>query len=66
MSAKRIGELLPGILARAEAMAGFQQMLGAMPDNRTRKTAIMDWRKCGYLNDEQTGLLITAHMLEDA
>ncbi len=62
--AKSFGELLPGILARTEAMMGFQEMLRRCPNNSERKNLIMDARLRGALSHDDATLLIQAHMLE--
>jgi len=61
---KTLADLLPGILARAEAMMGFQQMLRGCPNNSERKSLIMEARQRGAIGDDDATLLIQVHMLE--
>jgi hypothetical protein len=64
--AKRIGELLPRILARTERMMAFQTILNLFPCRMRRKTIIMTLREMGNLSADETEMLLSANMLEDA
>lgn len=66
MTAKRIGELLPQILARAATMSAFQNMLNGMTDDRERKKAILDARLSGEISDDDCHLLIEAYGVGEA
>ena len=66
MTAKRIGDLIPGIMEHCAAMKGVQTIIGWMETDDQRKHFIMLARQTGFLTDEETGLLITAHGLEEA
>lgn len=66
MSGRPIGELIAPILARAEAMAGFQAMLARCPTASDRKHLIMAAWERGALGDDDAELLIQANMLETA
>lgn len=64
MSARPIGEILPGILERCEQMMRFQEMLNDEPDPVERKEMIMAARFGGLLRDEETRLLLQVYELE--
>lgn len=64
--ARSIGDILPGILDRCAEMMGVQFILSRLADDAERKAFLMDCRDHGLLSDDEAGLLITAHMLEDA
>lgn len=66
MMARSIGEILPGILDRCAEMMGIQYILSKMDTDQERKAFILDCHTHELIDDEQCGLLITAHMLEDA
>lgn len=66
MSARPIGELIRPILARAEAMHGFQLMLNGIDTAAARKTLIMAARDAGAIDDTDTRLLIESYQLETA
>ena len=66
MSARPIGEIIAPIMARAEAMHGFQQMLNRCPTAEGRKALIMAaWERLA-ISDEDAELLIEAYGLETA
>lgn len=61
---KTFGELIADIMARTEAMTGFQSMLRRCPNNSERKNLIMEARQRGALDDDDAAMLIEAHGLE--
>lgn len=66
MTFRAIGEIFPAIVARAEAMMGFQAMLNRCETAAARKELIMAaWERMA-LSDEDAELLIQAHGLETA
>lgn len=66
MSARPIGEIIKPIIARAEAMHGFQMMLNAMPTPEARKIMIVTAWAAGGIEDDDARLLIEAYGLETA
>ncbi|WP_260581160.1 hypothetical protein [Sphingopyxis sp. PET50] len=64
MSARRLGDILPGILARAATMQSFQEMLNELPTETDRKVAILDARRAHFITDEDCSLLIQAYGVE--
>ena len=62
--AESLGDILPRILARAETMMGFQEMLNSIPDRGHRKTRILDLWRIGEVTRDEAEMLIQAHMLE--
>lgn len=66
MSARSIGEIIRPIMARAEAMAGFQAMLRRCDTAENRKGLILAAWERGALSDEDAELLIEAEGLETA
>lgn len=64
MAAKRLGDLIPVILKRTEAMIGFQERLNDMASDAARKAAIMDARADGFISNEDCTLLIQAYGVE--
>lgn len=66
MTARPIGEILPGIIERCAEMVGIQYILSKMDTDHERKAFILDCHAHELIDDEQCALLITAHMLEDA
>lgn len=61
---KTFGELINDIMARTEALTGFQDMLRRCPNNSDRKQLIMEARSRGALDDDDAALLVEAHFLE--
>jgi hypothetical protein len=64
--ARPIGELIRGVLARCEAMMGFQAMLDACECATDRKTLIMQARERGAIAGDEAALLIQVYQLETA
>lgn len=63
---RQIGDLIRPILAKTQAMYGFQLMLNAVEKAASRKTLIMAARDAGAIDDTDTRLLIEAYQLETA
>jgi len=63
---RSIGDIFPGIIARAEAMSGFQRMLNGCETAEARKSLIMAAWESRAISDEDTELLIQAYGLETA
>lgn len=63
---RAIGDVFPEVIARAEALAGFQQILRRCETAEARKQLIMAGWERGALSDEDTTLLIQAEGLETA
>lgn len=63
---RRIGELIPAIMARTERMMAFQSILNLFPCPARRKTVIMTLHDMGSLNEHETEMLLSANMLEEA
>lgn len=66
MSARAISDLFPGVLARAEQMRSFQQLINGCATASARKQMIMTARLGSLITDEEATLLIQAHGLETA
>jgi len=66
MSAVRLGELLPGIIARAQRMASFQALINDCPTPTTKKQMIMTACLGELISVEETHLLIETYGLENA
>jgi hypothetical protein len=66
MSARAIGELIQPIMARAEALYGFQQILNKCPTAEGRKGLILAAWERFAVSDEDAQLLIEAYGLETA
>lgn len=66
MSARPIGEIIAPILARAQAMAGFQEFLGNCPTAGSRKNLIVAAYENGAIDGSDAQLLIEAYGLETA
>jgi hypothetical protein len=66
MTFRAISELFPSIIARAEAMHGFQDMLNRCPTAEGRKALILSaWERLA-IDDEDAELLLQAYGLETA
>lgn len=66
VSASAIGELIAPIMAKAERLRGVQVLIEAIASPAHQKRFVMVAREHGAITDEETGLLLTAHMLEEA
>jgi hypothetical protein len=64
MTTRRIGELLPQILARAATMKTFQDQLNGMEDDHQRKKMILEAKMDDVISDEDCHLLIEAYGLD--
>ena len=66
MSARPIGELIAPIIARAHAMAGFQELLNGTPTAEGRKALILAAYETEAIGGDDAQLLIQAYGLETA
>ena len=64
MTFRALGDILPGVLARAEAMHGFQTLLNRCECAVGRKELILAAWERGAIGDDDTQLLIEAYGLE--
>ena len=62
--ARQIGEILAPIIARAQAMAGFQMLLAECPNAECRKNLILAAYENAALDGPDAQLLIEAYGLE--
>lgn len=63
---RSIGELIAPIVARAEAMAGFQALLAQCPNAECRKNLIVAAYENAAIDGPDAQLLIEAYGLETA
>lgn len=66
MTFRAFGDIAPHVLARAEAMNGFQMMLNRCPTAEGRKSLILTAWERHAIDDEDCQLLIEAYGLETA
>lgn len=66
MSARPIGEIINGIVARCEAMMGFQQMLSLCDTDAGKKNLIMEAWERGAITRDDAQILIEAYRIEEA
>lgn len=66
MSARPIGDILPGVLERCATMMRFQHMLAFCATPSGQKQMIMEARDCGEITHDETRLLIEIYGLESA
>ena len=64
MAFRALSDILPGVLARAEAMQGFQALLNRCECAIARKELILAAWERGAIGDDDTRLLIEAYGLE--
>lgn len=64
--ARRLGELLPGIIARAQRMASFQALINDCPTPSAKKEMIMTAAIGDLISGEETHMLLEIYGLENA
>lgn len=66
MSAVRLGDILPGIIARAERMASFQALIRDCPTPSAKKQMIMTAKLGELIDADECRILIEVYELENA
>jgi hypothetical protein len=66
VSARPIGQIVRGILARCEAIMGLQALLDACDCAADRETLIRQAHLRGSIGDDEAQLLVRAYRLEAA
>lgn len=64
--ARRLGELLPGIIARAMRMQSFQALINDCQTPKRRKEMIMTARMGDLIDADECQMLIEIYELENA